>query len=132
MAEFDVNLVTTYVSENISTFHQKRANNLVNLKLSNVLKRKNPYLYKAKNVLTSEQIVRSIIDAHLSSNEETLFGDWLEGLAIYINSITYGGRKSANPGIDLEFERDGVLYLVTIKSGPNWGNSSQQNKMKLD
>lgn len=32
--------------------------------------------------------------------------------------------------IDLEFERDSILYVVSIKSGPNWGNSSQINKMK--
>jgi len=39
------------------------------------------------------------------------------------------GRKSTTEGIDLEFERDNVLYIVSIKSGPNWGNSSQIKKM---
>jgi len=83
-------------------------------------------------MLTSEQIVRSIVDAHLSSNEETIFGDWLEGLAIYINSKVFGGFKSGIRGIDLEFDKDGIRYIVAIKSGPNWGNSSQVAKMVLD
>lgn len=33
-------------------------------------------------------------------------------------------------GIDLEFERDGIRYIVSIKSGPNWGNASQIKKMR--
>jgi len=85
--------VTEYVSENIGIFHQKRIDRLASLKLKDVLKRKNPYLFKAKNVQTAEQIVRGILEAHISSNEETLFGDWLEGLAIFINGQTYGGWK---------------------------------------
>lgn len=59
------------------------------------------------------------MDAHISSNEETVFGDWLEGLAIFINSKVYDGRKSGITGIDLEFDKDGIRYIVTIKSGPN-------------
>jgi len=83
-------------------------------------------------VLTAEQIVKGLIDAHISSNEETIFGDWLEGLAIFINSKVYDGRKSGITGIDLEFDNDGARNIVTIKSGPNWGNSSQIKKMVTD
>lgn len=46
--------VTQYVEDNIETFHQKRIASLKSLKLSNVLRRKNPYLFKAKYVLTAE------------------------------------------------------------------------------
>lgn len=102
------------------------------MKLSQVLKRKNPYLYKAKYVLTSEQIIRGIVDAHISSNEETIFGDWLEGLAVFINANVYGGYKSGITGIDLEFDHNGYRNIITIKSGPNWGNSSQIAKMIAD
>jgi hypothetical protein len=102
------------------------------LKLSQVLKRKNPYLFKAKYVLTAEQIIKGLVDAHISSNEETIFGDWLEGLAIFINNKVYDGRKSGIPGIDLEFDNNGIRNIVAIKSGPNWGNSSQIAKMLAD
>lgn len=121
-----------YVKENIGSFHQKRIQSLDSLKLAKVLKRKNPYLFKAKAVLTSEQIIKGLVDAHISSNEETIFGDWLEGLAIFINEKVYGGRKSGIGGIDLEFDLKGIRNIVTIKSGPNWGNSSQISKMKAD
>jgi len=132
MKKLNLKDVTQYVENNIGTFHQKRIQSLDSLKLSQVLKRKNPYLFKAKYVLTAEQIIRGIVDAHISSNEETIFGDWLEGLAIFINEKVYGGKKSGITGIDLEFDKDGVRYIITIKSGPNWGNSSQIAKMVTD
>ena len=132
MKEINLNDVVQYVEENIGFFHEKRIQNLNRLKLSQVIKRKNPYLFKAKYILTAEEIVRGIVDAHLSSSEEGLFGDWLEGLAIHINEKVYGGKKSGIPGIDLEFDKDGRRYIVNIKSGPNWGNSSQIKKMISD
>jgi len=130
MNQLKLNDVTQYVKQNIGTFHQKRIESLNELKLSTVLRRKNPYLYKAKHILTADEIVRQIVDAHISSSEEGIFGDWLEGLAIFINHKVYAGWKSGIPGIDLEFDLDNIRYIVTIKSGPNWGNSSQIEKMR--
>jgi type II restriction endonuclease EcoO109I-like protein len=97
--------VSRYVEDNIGIFHQKRISSLDTLSLSKVLRRKNPYLFKAKYVLTSQEIVNGLVDAHISSNEETIFGDWLEGLAIFINQKVYCGWKSGIGGIDLEFDR---------------------------
>jgi hypothetical protein len=132
MEKISLEDVVIYVEENIGVFHQKRISSLDSLKLEKVLKRKNPYLFKAKHVLSGAEFISAIVDAHISSNEETIFGDWLEGLAIYINQKVYNGRKSGIPGIDLEFEAKNKKYIVTIKSGPNWGNSRQINKMKDD
>lgn len=129
MKSLNLNDVKNFVEENIGDFHSRRLHNLQGLKLHQILKRKNPYLFKAKNIHTSEQLVRNILDAHLSSQEEAIFGEFLEKLAIFICSQVYGGRKSAAEGIDLEFENDGKLYLISIKSGPNWGNSRQIKKM---
>jgi hypothetical protein len=128
----DLTAITDYVENNIGDFHRRRLNSLSRLKLKKVLRQKNPYLFRAKNILTSEEFVRSITDAQISSSEETIFGDWLEGLAIFINAQVYGGQKSNSKGIDLEFTLDAVRYLVAIKSGPNWGNSSQVTKMRSD
>lgn len=132
MKKLNLKDVSKYVEKNIGTFHEKRIQSLDGLKLIQVLKRKNPYLFKAKYVLTADEIVRGIVDAHISSNEETIFGDWLEGLAIFINGKVFNGRKSGIPNIDLEFDHNGIRNIVTIKSGPNWGNSSQIKKMISD
>ncbi len=122
--------IIKYVENNIPGFHGSRIEKLKKLKLKAVLKRKNPYLFKVKNITTAQDFIKTILDAYLSSQEETLFGGFLEGLAIYICHHLHGGVKSSAEGIDLEFEKNSVRYLVSIKSGPNWGNSSQIKKMK--
>lgn len=58
-----------------------------------------------------------------------IFGEFLEKLAVFVCGQVFDGRKSSAEGIDLEFARDGVTYIVSIKSGPNWGNSSQIKRM---
>ncbi|MDP8244448.1 MAG: PmeII family type II restriction endonuclease [Candidatus Hinthialibacter antarcticus] len=120
--------IREFISGNIGDFHQRRLLSLEKLKLNDVLKRKNPYLFKAKNILQASDLVRTILDARLSSQEETIFGEFLEQLAIFV-SETSGGRKSSSQGIDLEMDRDGKRYVVSIKSGPNWGNSGQIRNM---
>lgn len=132
MPKLDLDDIRIYVENNIGSFHNKRIDCLNKLKLKTVLKKKNPYLFKAKYLYTAEQIIKGLTDAFISSNEETIFGDWLEGLAIYINSKVYNGWKSGINGIDLEFDNDNTRFIVSIKSGPNWGNASQISKLKTD
>ncbi|MDE0555463.1 MAG: PmeII family type II restriction endonuclease [Candidatus Poribacteria bacterium] len=122
--------IVDYVQANIQNFHQRRLDSLQKLKLMNVVKRKNPYLFKAKNINTAAEFVTTLLDAHLSSQEEGIFGGFLEGLAIFICSKVKKKKKSSAEGIDLEFERDNIRYIVSIKSGPNWGNSSQVAKLR--
>jgi hypothetical protein len=56
MEKLNLKDVLQYVEDNIGVFHQRRIQSLDGLKLAQVLKRKNPYLFKAKYVLTAEQI----------------------------------------------------------------------------
>ena len=95
--------IAAYVENNIGTFHGKRIDALNKLKLPDLLRRKNPYLFKSKNITVASDLIRSLLDAYLSSQEETLFGDFLEGLAIYVAETVHGGWKSSATGIDLEF-----------------------------
>jgi len=132
MSALNLNDVNEYVEINVGDFHDKRLQKLSSLKLNNILKRKNPYLFRAKNILAAQDLVQKILDAYLSSQEETIFGEFLEGLAIFINRKVFHGRKSAAEGIDLEFEYKNIKYIVSIKSGPHWGNSRQIAKMKDD
>jgi hypothetical protein len=122
--------IAVYVEKNIPEFHGNRIAKLQKLKLKEVLRRKNPYLFRVKNITTAGDFIQTILDAHLSSQEETLFGGFIEGLAIHVCNYVFDGRKSSAEGIDLEFEKNSAKYIVSIKSGPNWGNSSQIKKMK--
>ena len=62
-----INDVIQYVEENITSFHEKRLNKIETLKLKEVIQKKNPYLFKAKNIQTADEIVKGIVDAYLSS-----------------------------------------------------------------
>ena len=120
-----------YLAEHVITpFYENRLNNLRQLNLHGVLKRKNPYLFKAKNLEVAGELVKSVVDAFLSSQEESIFGTLLEGFAVHVSKTLYGGFKSELRSVDVEFGRDGKYYIVGIKSGTSWGNSDQVNKMR--
>mgnify|MGYP001616719459 FL=1 len=126
-------LNTFIASDVIKPFYEIRLSRLESAKLSDISKRKNPYLFKAKNIETAGDLAKSILDAFLSSQEETIFGDLMENLAIHVCHAVFNGKKAEEGiyrSVDLIFERDGKTYVVGIKSGPNWGNSDQVNTMK--
>jgi len=120
-------------SDVIKPFYQTRLNRLKPVELTTIIKRKNPYLFKAKNIETAGDLAKNILDAFLSSQEETIFGDLMENLAINVCRQVFNGKKAEEGkyrSVDLIFERDNKVYIVGIKSGPNWGNSDQVNAMK--
>lgn len=123
--------VCQYVNETITVFHQHRLASLSRLNLSQLL-HKNPYLFRAKNITRAADLIEGTMAAFLSSSEEKLFGDFLEDLAIFVAGKTAGGHKSASPGIDLEFVARGTYYVVSVKSGEHWGNSSQHRRLAQD
>ena len=129
MEPIDLKSVQQYVNENVVDFHERRIKSIKEMQLKKLLT-KNPYLYRAKNVETAGQMIGGLLDAYLSSSEEEHFGRFLEGLAIFVAEHTSGGHKSAAQGIDLEFFNRGTHYIVSVKSGPNWGNSSQHNELE--
>lgn len=134
MKKLDYEKLNAFIaSDVIRPFYEIRLARLESAKLSNISKRKNPYLFKAKNIETAGDLARSILDAFLSSQEETIFGDLMENLAIRVCREVFKGKKAEEgkyKSVDLIFERDKKTYIVGIKSGPNWGNSDQVNTMK--
>lgn len=127
MKKLNLKVVESFVNKNIVIFHNNKIEALKKQNLKNLLKKKNPYLFRAKNISLATDFVQNVLEATISSSEENIFGDFLEELAIFISSKTCAGRKSSATGIDLEFNNKNIHYIISIKSGPNWGNSSQQN-----
>ena len=133
MKKLNLNQVYEYVEENISIFHKRRLDYVQNkVDLLRILKQKNPYIFKAKNIMTAQDLVKGFLDAFLQSQEETLFGNFIEGLAIFVCDKIYGAKKSKLTGIDLEFEKNAIIYIVEIKAGWNWGNSSQIKQLRTN
>lgn len=121
------------VSDVIQPFYKIRLERLGSASLEIIAKRKNPYLFKAKNIETAGDLAKAILDAFLSSQEETIFGDLMENLSIHVCHQVFDGKKAEEGkyrSIDLIFNRENKFYIVGIKSGPNWGNSDQISTMK--
>lgn len=122
--------VARFIQEHIGPeFHDKKIDKLRALKLEDILRRKNPYLFKAKRTQTANDFIKAVLDATVSSGEETVFGNFLEKVAIHVCRQVFNGRKSGIRGLDLEFEEGSDKYLISIKSGPNWGNDQQIKAM---
>lgn len=95
-----------------------------------IVKRKNPFLFRTKTN-DAQEFVSALIDAFRSSSEETLFGKVLEEMAATICKYAKHGRKSGIEGIDLEYdENHNTRVLIQVKSGINWGNSSQHKALR--
>ena len=129
LAEADL---VAHIEATIPDFHAARLASLEKLKLRDLLRSKNPDLFRANNVLVASELVQGFMAAHLSSQEEGIFGTFLEKLAVYVAMKLWAGQKSPAEGIDLDVTIRGQRYLITVKSGPNWGNRDQVARMRFN
>ena len=95
------------------------------------ISRKNPFLFRIRDAKNVEELAWRILDAFLSSSEETIFGDVLEDLAVIVCRHARGGQKSGIEHIDLEYsDPSGARMLIQVKSSVHWGNSSQHKALR--
>lgn len=133
MKKLKLDDIQKHAEEKITIFHQQRLDTVsVKMDFNKLVEQKNPYLFRAKNILTAQELVSGFIDAFLQSQEETLFGNFIEGLAIFVCDKVYGAKKTELIGMDLEFEKEGTIYVIEIKAGWNWGNASQIKQLKIN
>ena len=90
--------VVKAIAEALETFYASLIQKIDGLNIQKVMKRKNPYLYRAKAMQNAAEIVESVLTAFVSSSEETIFGNcFFEPIAIAAS----GGRKALAEGIDI-------------------------------
>ena len=121
----DSNNLEKLISECLNNFYQSRLQRLDGLKLKTVLRRKNPYLFKALNTEKASEIIEQILFAYISSSDETIFGDkFCEPIAKQVS----GGTVSPSEGVDVAVETDDRYSAYAVKSGPNPFNSSAKKR----
>lgn len=119
--------VRSAITTALEEFYRNLIANLDNVDLNKVLKRKNPYLYRAKGINNAAQIVEGILAAYVSSSEETIFGNvFFEPLAIAVS----GGQKAVTEGIDITVDKDNTLYAIAVKSGISVFNADSRKRQK--
>ena len=63
------------IESSLNDFYKSRLQRLDKLKLKTILRRKNPYLFKALNTEKASDLIEKILYAYISSSDETIFGD---------------------------------------------------------
>ncbi len=117
------------ITGSLRDFYQRRLQRLEKLRLKQVLRRKNPYLYKAVGTQSATEIVEGILSAYLSSSDEGIFGDaFFEPIAKAVS----GGVVSPSDGVDIAIETPKKYLAISVKSGPNPYNSRQKKKQNDD
>ena len=98
-----------------------------------IIRRKNPFLFRIRAASNVHTLADMVINAYLSSSEETMFGYVLEDVAIAICKNAKNGRKSGIRNIDQgrsEYDWGNspgdTRTIIQIKSGGNWSNASSK------
>ena len=127
--KYDESEVKIAIEKALSDFYNSLIANLDKIQIKDIIKSKNPYLYRSKSMQRADDIVDSVLKAYVSSSEETIFGNcFFEPIAIAAS----GGEKSLSEGIDLEI-RDKVnnkVFCIAVKSGTSVFNADSKNGKK--
>ena len=132
--------LATKAVERLESFHARRLAKLDAIKITGLLK-KNPYLYRAIGHVAASDYVRAVLDAFVSSSDETIFGnEFFEPLAQWAAEQAYRGQNGVTvqagggAGYDFSIETPTEYKAVAVKSGTNIFNaqSSKQQTTELD
>jgi len=130
MKRLKLKYVDVFLDKRFVEFYNSKINFLDKMLFSTLFRVNfNPYLMLIRNELLASELIRNRLNVYLFELEDKLLNNLLIDLAIFICERVYNGRKSSAEGIDLEFKKDKTTYIVSIKSGPNWGNSEAVKKM---
>lgn len=111
----------------LDNFYEALIKKLDALNIKTVMRKKNPYLFRAKSMNGAAQIVDAILSAFISSSEETIFGNvFFEPIA----TAASGGQKALAEGIDIMVEKSDVIYAIAVKSGTSVFNASSKKRQE--
>lgn len=126
---YNEELLLSAIAEALNNFYIALVKKIDSLSIKTVMRKKNPYLFRAKDMQGAAQIVEAILSAYVSSSEETIFGNlFFEPIA----TAAVQGQKALAQGVDIMVEKDDVIYAIAVKSGPNVFNSSSKKKQEQD
>lgn len=127
--DYDAESVKRAIANALENFYGSLIKKINGIDISTIMKSKNPYLYRSKAMQSAAEIVDSVLQAFVSSSEETIFGNcFFEPIAIAASN----GSKSVAEGIDLEIRdtSNNVLFVVAVKSGTSVFNADSKKKQE--
>ena len=125
----DNDAVVRAIAAALEEFYANLIKKIDGIDINKIMRRKNPYLYRAKAMQNASEIVESVLSAFVSSSEETIFGNcFFEPLAIAAS----GGQKALAEGVDImaQDNDENVIYAVAVKSGPSVFNADSKKRQE--
>ena len=111
----------------LDNFYTNLINKVNSLNIKAVMKRKNPYLFRAKAMNGAAQIIDAVLAAFVSSSEETIFGNvFFEPIA----TAAAQGQKALAEGVDIMVQREDTIYAIAVKSGTSVFNADSRKKQE--
>ena len=126
---YDEKEIIQAIATALEDFYGSLIEKIDGLDIVKIMKRKNPYLYRAKAMENASEIVENVLSAFVTSSEETIFGNcFFEPLAIAAS----GGNKALAEGIDImvQDDKNNVIYAVAVKSGPSVFNADSKKRQE--
>ena len=113
---YDEQAVIQAIASALETFYGTLIEKIDGLNIQKVMKRKNPYLYRAKAMQSATEIVDSVLTAFVSSSEETIFGNcFFEPIAIEIM---------------IQNNETNTISAIAVKSGPSVFNADSKKRQE--
>lgn len=127
--KYDEAEVINAIAVALENFYKSLIEKIDGLDVVKIMKRKNPYLYRAKAMENASDIVNSVLNAFISSSEETIFGNcFFEPIAIAAS----GGNKALAEGVDIMIQDNdsNTIYAVAVKSGTSVFNADSKKRQE--
>lgn len=126
---YDEEKIVKAIAKALEEFYASLIDKIDHIDIKKIMKRKNPYLYRAKAMQNASEIVDSVLTAFVSSSEETIFGNcFFEPIAIAAS----GGEKALAEGVDIMYhdKETNTIYAYAVKSGPSVFNADSKKRQE--
>jgi hypothetical protein len=113
------------INKCLAGFYKRRIESLDKLKLNDILRKKNPYLFKAVGIANPPEMINQLLSARLSSSDEGIFGEeFFEPICQTLGESNLAGKE----GVDFIIVTEDAYEAISLKSGPNALNSDASKK----
>ena len=94
-----------------------------------ILSEFDPYFLAAQDIHTAHDLVDQTFRSYLGRIEKESIEVLLKRLAADVCGRIYGCKTESAKGVDLEFVKEDIVYLICVKPDPGWGSTQQVSHM---
>ncbi len=114
MPRLAIHEVSEFIEERMKSINAQRLHMLETVTLKQIFTGLNPYWFRIEKIDNAHDLIERWLDTFLYPQEVSLLDDLLVNLAAFAAVRVHEGRPSDFSGVDLEFAKGKLLYLMSI------------------